>query len=286
MRTIVLVGLAILCGASAAVGVSQINSLRAGAAVETVSVVIAAQDVPRGGVLEPISLKIQQWPKSLVPKGALAKVEDGVGRTAVSPLVRGELLLSSKITDKAAATGLASMIAPGMRAFTIRTPHVAAGVGGFVLPGNRVDVLLTTNDITREDGSGGGATTTLLQNVEVLAVDQRLDAADATKTDPDTLKSVTLLVTPDQAAKVDLGMNKGMLHLSLRNPADQKEAATRPATMADLRFHQERPAPMAAKGESQVAAAPTPPAPPVIQYSTIRTLRGEARNMLRIDAVQ
>ena len=133
------------------------------------------------------------------------------------------------------------MIPSGMRAFTIRTPHVAAGVGGFILPGNRVDVLLTTSGSGPNDVTGGGATTTLLQNVEVLAVAQRLDAPEANKVDPKEVSSVTLLVTPDHAAKLDLGMNRGLLHLALRNPEDNEEAETRPATMSQLRLHQEPP---------------------------------------------
>jgi Flp pilus assembly protein CpaB len=115
-------------------------------------------------------------------------------------------------------------------------------VGGFLLPGNHADVLLTTSGSGPNDSTGGGATTTLLQNIKVMAVAQRLDAPDSNKVDPAEVTTVTLLVTPDQAAKLDLGMNKGTLHLSLRNPGDKAEADTRPATMAQLRFHQEPPA--------------------------------------------
>jgi Flp pilus assembly protein CpaB len=121
---------------------------------------------------------------------------------------------------------------------------VAAGVGGFVRPGDKVDVLLTTTP-TAQDDTGGGVTTTLLQNVQVLAVAQRLDSLDATgkepKFDPTDVRGVTLLVSPDQAAKLDLGMNRGILHLALRNPKDEREARTSPATLAQLRFHQEQP---------------------------------------------
>jgi Flp pilus assembly protein CpaB len=105
MRTILLVVLAVLCGASAAVGVSQMTQARREAAVETVPVVTATQDVPRGGVLEQASLTVQQWPKHLVPKESVSRVEDAVGRTVLFSLVKGELLLRSKITDKQTSSG-------------------------------------------------------------------------------------------------------------------------------------------------------------------------------------
>ncbi len=103
------------------------------------------------------------------------------------------------------------------------------------MPGNHVDVLLTTTG-NANDGSGGAATTTLLQNVEILAVAQIVDAPDTNMMDPKATRDVTILVTPNQAAKLDLGMNKGELHLSLRNAKDVAEADTRPATLAELRF--------------------------------------------------
>jgi pilus assembly protein CpaB len=183
-------------------------------------------------------LSIKEWPKGMVPAGVLRSKEAAVERTVTVPLVAGEPILEGKLTSEGAPPGLASMIPPGMRAFTIQTPTVASGVAGFILPGNRVDVLLTTS--FGGGAAGGGATTTLLQNVQVLAADQRLDANDKNEIDGG-LKSVTLLVTPDQAAKLDLGMNRGTLHLALRNPEDHEEAFTRPATLAELRFHQERP---------------------------------------------
>src|SRR5437879_8830127 len=121
-----------------------------------------------------------------------------------------------------------------MRAFTIPTTNVASGVAGFVMPGNRVDVLLTMNGVGTREQTGGGVTTTLLQNIEILAVDQRIDAPVDNKVDPAQLRSVTLLVTPEEAARLDLGQNRGSLHLSLRNPEDTRHAQARPATLTAL----------------------------------------------------
>ena len=88
------------------------------------------------------------------------------------------------------------------------------GVAGFILPGNRVDVLLSLGEISGTNETGGGSTITLLENIEILAVDQKMDAPSDNKVDTKDLRSVTLLVTPQQANRLDLGQNKGMLHLA------------------------------------------------------------------------
>ena len=105
----------------------------------------------------------------------------------------------------------------------------------------------------------GGSTITLLENVEILAVDQKMDAPSDNKVDTKDLRSVTLLVTPQQANRLDLGQNKGMLHLVLRNREDNKAAQTKPETLKDL-----RPPPL--------PKAPEPP--PTVAPKVIRTIRG------------
>jgi len=239
MRSLAIVVLALIFGGSAAVGVRHYMGQTA-AQVETVPVVVAANDVPRGVMLSTELVKTRSYPKDLVPTGAISKQEDAVERSAYSALVKDEPLLESKLSPKG-QRGLASLIPAGMRAFTITTPTLAAGVAGFVLPGNKVDVLLTVANTLGIETTGGGSTTTLLQNVEILAVDQRMEAPADNKVKAEDLHSVTLLVTPDQAAKLDLGQNKGTLHLSLRNPKDELAANVRPATLKDIQFLQEPP---------------------------------------------
>jgi pilus assembly protein CpaB len=175
-----------------------------------------------------------------LPDGAVTKPEDAVDRAAMVPMVAAEPLLDAKLASKESGRGLAALIPKGMRAYTIQAAKVASNVAGFVLPGNHVDVLLNLRG-KPNDETGGGSTTTLLQAVEILAVDQQLDAPADNKVDPKDLRSVTLLVTADQAAKLDLGQNMGQLTLSLRNPEDKQEAVARPALLTDIRFHQEKP---------------------------------------------
>ncbi len=161
---------------------------------------------------------------------------------------------------------------------------MAQGVAGFILPGNRVDVLLSMGEIGGSNETGGGSTTTLLQNVEILAVDQRMYAPSDNKVDTKDLRTVTLLVTPQQANFLDLAQNKGVLHLALRNLEDDKNSQTRPATLTDLKFHQEKPWDERARGvldalgkafaQRPLPPPPAPKAPEQPPTFQIRTLRG------------
>ncbi len=205
----------------------------------------------------------------------------------------------AKLTKGAIGSNLSSLIPPGMRAFAIRTPHIAAGVGGFIQPDDRVDVLLTTT--SRDEATGGSVTTTLLQNIQILAVDQEMDAnPDGDKDVRLTVKSVTLLVAPDQAAKLALATDKGLLNLSLRNHGDALEAETRPATMSGLRFDQEPPRDMSQVGSvfsrmagavasaalaTSVQAAPGPAKKRVVN-ARIETLRGVHRGAVHVQMVK
>ena len=144
-------------------------------------------------------LKINYYQEKNVPKGAMANIDDAVGRTVVVALAAGEPILAGKLAGKSSGRGLAAMIPIGKRAFTIVTPQLSAEVGGFLVSGNHVDVLLTTSPPGQNDQTGGGVTTTLLQDVPVLAVGQKLEAPEDGKPIANETKTVTLLVTPNQA---------------------------------------------------------------------------------------
>jgi pilus assembly protein CpaB len=232
MRAIVVLVLALVCGVSAAVGVSR---LRQAGGIDTVFVVVARGDIPRGRMLTEDQVELRDWPSSMIPRHAVQKVEDVIGRAAAVPIVAGDVLSDTKLSGKDAGRGVAALVPPGMRAYTIQTSKAASNVAGFVLPGNRVDVLLSLHG-NFLDENGRGSCTTLLQGVEILAVDQRLDAPAENKVDPKDLQSVTLLVTPKQAALLDLGQNLGQLNLSLRNLDDRAEVDADPVTLAELRL--------------------------------------------------
>jgi len=275
-----------------AVGVMRANQNKIKGEVnmaETVPVVVAAADIPRGKLVTDKDVELREWPKDMIPQGMLSAVEAAVERAAIAQMVKGELILDGKLAPKDAGRGLAALIPEGMRAYTIQTSRVASNVAGFILPGNKVDVLLNLRGTTRgEDRTGGGSTTTLLQAVEVLAVDQILQAPEENKVNPQELSSVTLLVTPDQAAKLDLGQNMGILTLSLRNPDDTAAAVTEPATIAQIRFLQGMPLPELdgeprPPAQADKAALPAcSPAPPEPRPKWIVTLRGSHRGRVAV----
>lgn len=303
-RTVLVLGLAVICAGSAAVGMNQLmRQMEAQSKLDTTTVLVVTQDVPRGGVLREEMITVREWPTKLVPAGVVTDVSKVKDRTVSVSMVKDEPILARKLIEGGMHGSLAGMIPPGMRAFTISTPHRSSGVGGFIEPGNRVDVLLTTTSQV-VDGSGGGSTTTLLQNIPILAVDEHLDTLDEKKgAQRQDVKTVTLLVTPDQANKLSLADNKGSLNLSLRHPDDEADANTAPATMADLRLYREsarnsrtalvfqqvaqavvtglataRPSPSATASEEvqSVVANPTTP------MSFIRTLRGTQSGLVRV----
>jgi pilus assembly protein CpaB len=265
-RSILIVILALVLGGSAAIG---INSMRtqgpAAPRPETTTVVVASTDIPPFAVLTSDLLKTHECPKDLVPAGALTSIDDALDRAVLNPLVKGETLLDAKLAPRGGARGMAAKIPKGMRAFTIHTPTVEAGVAGFILPGNKVDVLLTLDGQGEIDATIGSRTGTLLQNAEILAVEQRVVAPAESKVDPKELKSVTLLVTPQEAARLTLGQSKGKLCLSLRNHSDGAQAVTQPVYVHQLLG--ERP-----REQPKEVLPPAPPGPPPPLH--IRTLRG------------
>jgi pilus assembly protein CpaB len=282
--------LALVFGGSAAVGVRQY--IGPGTRTETVQVVVAKINIPRGMLISGELVKTRDYPKDLIPAGAILKAEDAINRSAFASMVKDEPMLDSKLSPKG-QRGLASLVTGGMRAFTITT-NVASGVAGFILPGNKVDVLLTVQGSGTNDFTGGGSTTTLLQNVEILAVDQKVEAPAENKVSANDLRSVTLLVTPSQAAKLSLGQSKGTLHLTLRNPEDQGPAKVRPTTVHDIQFLGEAPSRpwderakdlIKAWGEALAKRPATPPAPPIKAEpprKTIRTIRGNSEGLVTL----
>jgi pilus assembly protein CpaB len=232
-RTILVGAFAVIFGLVSAVG-AFVSQRRAGEAVPTLEVVTSTADLPWGTVIDATHLKLSRFPADAVPEGAVRKIEDAIGRTSRDNLARGELLLAGRLTEPGVGRGLPPLIPKGMRAVSIQTPNVSSGVTGFVMPGNKVDVVLTMHGTGHEDPSGGGRTITLLQNVTVLAVDQNIEAPSENMMDLKQMRTVTLVVTPQQAQELDLGQNKGILRLTLRNPLDDALTEVSQITVSSL----------------------------------------------------
>jgi pilus assembly protein CpaB len=254
-RTMIVGVLAVVCGLSAMFLVQAMRKPPSGPTIEKVSVVFAAADLKPGETIQEAMLESREIPKTEVPEDAILKMADAIDRAAMTQLDKGDLLRERKLAERGAGRGMAALIKTGMRAFTIQTPSFSSSLAGFLLPGNKVDVLLTVNSSGgSDDESGGASTTTLLQNVEILAVHTTVNAPTTNKIDPEQARSVTLLVRPEDASLLDLGQNKGTLHLSLRNLKDTSTVKPRPTTLADLQL------PRTLKPKPVVAVEP--PAPP------------------------
>ena len=226
-RTVLIVVLALMFGGAAALGINVLRNQQAAGSGQdnTVPIVVATVDIPRYTTISTVMVKITQCPKELVPGGAINSLEDAVGRCVIQQIVKDEWVLDGKLAGKGMSGGMAPGIPPGMRAVAIPTPSIASGVAGFILPGNRVDVLMS-GITTAHDVNFKGP---LVQDVEILAVGQLLDAPADRKVDLRVLTSVTLLVTPDQADTLAQAQTGGTLLLTLRNPQDRVQTSAKPA---------------------------------------------------------
>src|SRR5271170_1949434 len=190
-------------------------------------VIVAADDIQVGSRVEEHDVRIAKFPASGLPAGAYTKRSQVLGRGVIIPISRGEFILPSKLAPENAGSGLPSLIPPGMRAVSVRVNEVVS-VAGFVGPGTRVDVLLTGTP----NGSAESQTTTVLQNVAVIASGQRLERNAAGE--PQNTPVITLLVSPDDAERLTLASSEGHIQLSLRNPLDTHQDAVDPANAKGL----------------------------------------------------
>jgi pilus assembly protein CpaB len=196
--------------------------------VATRTIVVAKQPLRFGTELNAAMLEEVPWPAEAVPAGGFAKIDDVVSggrRVVLAAIEANEPVLALKITGAGQRATLSALVKPGKKAVTIRVNDVE-GVGGFVLPGDHVDVVLT-----RQIDKGSATTEVVLQNTRVLAVDQ---TADERAFKAAVAKSVTLEVDTIEAQKVWLASSVGNLSLLLRKAGETADVKTRKITLKDL----------------------------------------------------
>jgi len=198
-----------------------------------------------------------------------------VGRGVLVPMHKNELVLTSKLASPKAGAGLPSLIPAGKRAVSVQVNEVIS-VAGFVAPGTHVDVLLTGHPMMQ--GAQDIMTTTVLENVEVLAAGQEMQQSPEGGK-PRAVTVITLLVTPEEAQKLTLASSEGRIQLALRNPLDGDNAGPKAVKSAAL-YHME-PAP-----EMAVATRPRSPArPPVVVQApsvyVIEMIKGDKRDSVK-----
>jgi pilus assembly protein CpaB len=253
IRTIATVAIAATLGLVATLLVrSYVHRTPAAAASTPLSptrpVVVAARAIERGEPLGADAVKVVYYPANAAPAGAYttaAAMTSAQGvRRALQPLAVNQPILETEVSGPRANGGLSVVLAPGMRAISVRTNDVA-GVGGFVLPGDRVDVLVAR--ATGGDAAVNTLAQTVAQNVRVMGVDQM-----AQSDKPVVTKAVTLEVTPEQAQSITLAQTVGAISLSLRNEEDDAHASVGATTVADLGGAK----PVAARSTARRAASP------------------------------
>ncbi|WP_137817312.1 Flp pilus assembly protein CpaB [Pseudomonas sp. 2FG] len=262
-RTLTLVALSLILGLGAAWMANNWLSARLNASPDDnlQNVVVATVEIPFGQMVEAQQVTLVRMPKDTVPDDAFETTDKVVGKIATFAMLRGDILRGARLAEHLGGSTLASLIERDKRAISVRVDDVV-GVGGFLLPGNRVDVLAT-----KKVGNNSNAQSeTILEDLRVLAVDQ---TASTDKTQPVVVRAVTLEMAPEQAEILVKAMTEGKLQLALRNPLDnQKKPPLLPVAQ-------------------QPAPAPAPAAPkPVVRRSgggggSITVIRGTEVNVAK-----
>jgi pilus assembly protein CpaB len=277
-RTFFVAMLALVCGVSASVGVNHLRQTAAPKKPDVIVVPVAAVAIKRGDEVTEAMLVGREWPKSLVPAGAILKKDDIVGKIAMVPLAKDEPIFSGKIGNSPRFSGL---VKEGMRAYTILTPNDSSLVAGLVEPGDKVDVLYTDN--TDKLLTGGASTVPLMQNIEVMAIGQIVDPSESREKTGRKMRSVTLAVPLEMASMLALAQEMGTLHLALRSEQDQATADVSAVTLTEL-LRTAYPALFGIQDEESgpvvpisatVAAKPNQPT-----QIAVRTLRGAMRSTM------
>lgn len=207
-------------------------------------VLVATRPLPTGTILTPDAFRFQPWPKDLIDKAYYVRGEDSfdpaklTGSVVRYTITAGQPLTQGAVVNPGDRGFLAAALAPGMRAVTVSV-SAQAGVAGFVFPGDRVDLVLTQEVTGGGDGPPLKASETIVQNLRVLATDQRTTSTDDSgKTDVRTFATVTMEATPRMAEKIAVAQSIGSLSLSLRSLADNNAGAAAGAAADPKDGHQ------------------------------------------------
>jgi pilus assembly protein CpaB len=201
----------------------------------TTKVAVAAAPLGYGVDITADKVRFVDYPNSAIPPGAFTNASQliaaGKKRVALMPISINEPILASKISGQGQGASIAALLPEGMRAASVRINDVS-GVAGFVQPNDSVDVLITRDLPGAERNTQ--MTDVLIQNVRVIAIDQRSKNADGS---PKVAKTATLEVTPLDAQKLALAQEVGSLSLVLRKPGEQNNPVVETISMADLRYN-------------------------------------------------
>jgi pilus assembly protein CpaB len=270
----------------------QQETVEAPQQIAVTTVVVATAPLRFGNTLAREHVKLVDWPADSIPDGAFKTIEELIDveepHVVLQSIEPNEPILATKITGPGQRATLSTVIADGMRAMTIRVNDVA-GVAGFVLPGDRVDLLLTREVIEDQP-----ITDVLMQNVKVLGIDQRVQAPEEQQAD--VVKAVTIEVSVEQAQKITLAATVGSLSLALRDVTNVDSEAVRTVSLRDLNLSEaivtpepEVVADVSPDSEPEPEPIPEPvpvaiTAPAVEEFDSIGITRGLARQEYRVNS--
>jgi pilus assembly protein CpaB len=222
-------------------------------------IVVASQPLQVGTRVDSNNLRLIPWPSGEPVAGMFTRIEDCANRAVITPVAENEPILESKLAATQSGAGLSATIPEGMRALSVAVNEVV-GVAGFVIPGTMVDVLVTGGVA---GGGGQNITRTILENVRVLAAGQKIEQDREGK--PQTVPVVTLLVTPEDAARLTMASTEGKIQLALRNTVDTKITAPAAVLQGSLFAGVAAPVPKRSPGLKYI---PLPPPPYIVEVIT------------------
>lgn len=235
-------------------------------------IVVAAKPLPLGTLLDASMVRTVSWPASQPVSGICTRAPDCTNRALITPVAENEPIMESKLAPAAAGAGLSATIPQGMRAMSVAVNDVI-GVAGFVTPGTMVDVIVTGAVAAGQGGQN--ITRTILENVRVLAVGQKVPQDQGGK--PPAVSVITLLVSREDAAKLAMASTQGKIQLALRNTVDTDNTAP-PAVLQSSLFGSGAPAPTPIVARHVAPKATAPPAPTVYQVEIISGSKRETKS--------
>jgi pilus assembly protein CpaB len=250
---IVLTG-ALLFGVLAAVSVSRYLSSAQAFSKDLKRVVVAKVAIPLGTKIVAEQLMAVQFSKESAPDGAFESPDKLVGRVAVVNIGVREPVLEARLAPEGTSGGLSAIIPEGYRAMTVKVDDVV-GISGFIMPGTLVDVVVVI-DPQENAGKADPISKIVLQNIKVLANGQNIDKPENQR-DANSVKAVTLLVTPEQAEKLALASSEGKLQLVMRNSIDQGDEQTEGINKRAL-LHGDQAVPAPSPGSLKSEQPPRP----------------------------
>jgi pilus assembly protein CpaB len=277
-RTAVVFSLALFLASVASLGVYRIVSRLPTQPVEvpTVDTVIAKHPLKLGTRITSDHVRVVKWPAETKIPASFAKVEDVLQRGLISDLDENEPLTESKLAPLEAGAGLPPSIPPGMRALSVKVNEVV-GVAGFVVPGTRVDVMVT---LTGRQQNADSQTRVVVSNAQVLTAGTKYDQEKAKEGAAMPSTVVTLLVSPPDAERIALAASEGQIMLALRNPLDTTPTQTTGVRTAGL-FGQAAPSATPKPSIVGKRAGPVKPEPvkaePAPRPYTVETIRNAKR---------